>query len=271
MHDDARIYDLETTGFVADLPYWSALLDQVNPTRVLDLACGTGRITLPVACQGLQENPDVRVVGLDISEPLLARAREKLEATSPAVQRAVSFVHADMRSFHLDERFDLILLGFNSFAYLYNLEEQLACLRAVRQHLAPGGRFAIDLLVPHLGFLEEAQVGGPVRLEIDLRSPEPGISRFLRTATERYDAATQRNDTVYFYEIYHADGRQERFTDDLAWHMYYPRELELLLRLARLRVAERYGSYAREPFNRRSPQYLWVMEAAQEGAEEPTR
>ncbi len=261
MHHDARIYDLETTGFVADLPYWSALLDQYNPTKVLDLACGTGRITLPLAQQGVRDQGAFQIVGLDVSQPLLARAREKVAQASSAVQAAVSFVEADMRSFCLGEQFDLILLGFNSLAYVYDLEDQLACLGAVRRHLAPGGRFAIDLLVPHLGFLEEAQVGGPVRLEVDVRSPEPGIRRFLRTATERYDVITQRDDTLYFYEIYHEDGRHERFTDDLAWHMYFPRELELLLRMAGLRVVERFGSYARAPFGHRSAQYLWVMEA----------
>ncbi len=261
MHHDARIYDLETTGFVADLPYWSALLDQSNPTTVLDLACGTGRITLPLAEQGVRDNPAFQLVGLDISQPLLARARERLGEACPAVQGAVSFVEADMRSFCLDTQFDLIVLGFNSLAYVYDMEDQLGCLDAVRRHLAPGGRFAIDLLVPNLGFLDEAQVGGPVRLEVDLRSPEPGIRQFLRTATERYDVTTQRDDTLYFYEIYHEDGRHERFTDDLAWHMYFPRELELLLRIAGLRVVERFGNYARAPFGHRSTQYLWVMEA----------
>ncbi len=264
MHEDPRVYDLETTGFTADLPYWSALLDERGPARVLDLACGTGRITLPLAAQGIRDDQGFRIVGLDVSRPLLARAREKLAECCPAVRDAVSFLEADMRSFCLDERFDLIVLGFNSLAYLYETEDQLACLESVRQHLAPGGCFAIDLLVPQLGFLDEAQSGGPVRLEVDLRSPEPGLCRFLRTATERYDAATQRDDTLYFYDIFHEDGRHERFTDDLAWHMYFPRELELLVRLAGLRVAERYGSYARAPFGRRSLQYLWLMEATRE-------
>ncbi len=261
MHHDARIYDLETTGFVADLPYWSALLDQYNPTKVLDLACGTGRITLPLAEQGVRDNPAFQIIGLDISQPLLTRAREKVAKVCPAIQAAVSFVEADMRSFCLDEQFGLILLGFNSLAYIYDLEDQLSCLNAIRRHLAPGGRFAIDLLVPHLGFLEEAQVGGPVRLEVDLQSPEPDIRRFLRTATERYEVTTQRDETLYFYDIFYTDGRHERFTDDLAWHMYFPRELELLLRIAGLRVVERFGSYTRTPFGHRSPQYLWVMEA----------
>jgi SAM-dependent methyltransferase len=182
------------------------------------------------------------------------------------LQAAVRFVEGDMRDFNLGEQFDLILIGFNSFAYIHTLEDHRSCLRTIRRHLAPGGHLAIDLVVPHFSFLAEAQLPVPVvRLELDVTAPELGIKRMLRFATERYDAVTQTDDTTYFYEIYYSDGRHERFTDDLAWHMYFPHELNMLLEDAGFKPVERWGSYLKAPFGPRSTQYLWVMATDEEG------
>lgn len=114
--------------------------------------------------------------------------------------------------------------------------------------------------MPQFAFLAEAQIPSPViRLELDHAMLAHGVARYLRSCADRYDAGTQTISSTYFYEIYHADGRQERTTKDLQWHMYYPRELELLLRLSGLTVRERFGSYDQTPFTARSKQYVWTM------------
>ena len=95
------------------------------------------------------------------------------------------------------------------------IDDQLAFLAAVRAHLAPGGRFGIDLVVPHLTFLSEAQSPvPPLRLDLDAPKPAPGVARVRRTYTDRYDAATQTLTTAYAHEVYHDDGRQERWLDE---------------------------------------------------------
>ena len=260
MHDDARIYDLESRDFTADLPYWVSLIDEHHSRSVLDLACGTGRITFPLATFGLRNGDAFRIVGLDISQPLLDRAGETLASQPPAIRDSIHFVHGDMRGFDLGEQFDLIIVGFNSFAYVESTEDQLACLEAVRRHLAPNGRFAIDLVVPPLFYLNESQGGAPpMRLDLDFAAPEAGVKRFLRFSTEHYDTAAQRDEMTYYYEIHQLDGQVERRLDDLTWHMYFPRELDLLMRAAGLTVVARYGNYDRAPFKHRSTQYLWVM------------
>lgn len=261
MHDNAWIYELENRDFRADLPYWESILDEYKPTRVLDIACGTGRITFPLLAKGWARDPSFRIVGLDNSPPLLSHAQEEAKNLDEHLRAAVRFVAGDMRDFELGEQFDLIFVGFNSLAYIHTAEDHRSCLRAIRRHLAPGGHFAIDLVVPHLAFLSEAQTPAPVmRLELDITAPELGVRRLLRFATERYDAVTQTDDTTYYYEVYHGDGRHERFTDDLAWHMYFPHELAMLLEEAGLRPMARYGTYQKAPFGPRSTQYLWVCE-----------
>jgi SAM-dependent methyltransferase len=259
---NAWAYDLEDGQFAADIPYWSALVARLRPTRVLELACGTGRITLPIAAAGVAQDPGFRLVALDYSPNLLARAEEKKAAADPQVAAAVTFVEGDMRSFDLDGPFDLIICGFNGLAYLHTIDEQLACLAAVRRHLAPRGRFAIDLVVPHLDFLAEAQAPVPViRMDVDEAAPEPGISRLRRNYADSYDAASQTITTAYTHEVYLDDGGHQRWADDLAWHMYFPNELELLLRHSSLSAVERHGDYRQAPWGRRSRQYLWVIAA----------
>src|SRR4051794_14516387 len=190
MHDNARIYDLEVEGYTEDLDFWRSLVCERQATRVLDLACGNGRITFAVASFLAESNQHFRVVGLDNSPALLEAARTRLKGRTDAVRENVVFLDGDMVSFDLEEKFDLILIGFNSLMYITGQDEQLSCLNSVRKHLTPGGVFAFDILVPALDYLLEAQRAPALRLELDLVQPGQGIKQFFRFSTERYDAAT---------------------------------------------------------------------------------
>jgi SAM-dependent methyltransferase len=262
MWDDARAYDLATGPAVHDLPSWEGLLDEYRPGRVLELACGTGRLALPLVAAGATMREDFSLVGLDTSGSFLQRAEEKL-AETPHGDR-VRLVEGDIRDFDLGESFDLILIGFNSLAYIHTIEDHLAHLARVRRHLAPGGHYAIDVQTPYLALLAEAHsiLFPPVRREIDWQNPAPGIARFSSFyVTSRYDAATQTEHTTHYWEIFHNDGRRETHVKDLTWHHYYPHELHLLLRLSDLGPVAQYGNYDRSPFDEGSPLFLWVMKA----------
>jgi SAM-dependent methyltransferase len=144
--DDPELYDLGNNHYVRDLPYWRGLVERLQPRRVLELACGTGRVLTTLLSAGRAVDPAFRLVGLDSSAPFLARARSKL--AEAAGGEPVTLVEADMTAFDLGEAFDLIVLPYGSLQYLLTIDDQLACLRNVRRHLVPGGRFAIDLIVP---------------------------------------------------------------------------------------------------------------------------
>ena len=259
--DEAELLDAEIGAFTADIGYWESLIDSLRPERILELGCGTGRLLIPLAKRALGHRPGARVVGLDISQPLLDAAAARL-VSEPDVAAAVKLVHGDMTKFDLDEQFDLIVIAFNGFAFVIGQEGQLGCLQAVRRHLAPEGRFAIDLLVPQVVWLAVSERTAPLRLDFDLADPSPAMRRLLRYGTERYDPVRQVDDTIYHYEIYATDGSVERKTIDLAWQMIFPNELRLLLPLSGLQVVEQFGDYDRGPFDRRSRQYLWVAAAS---------
>lgn len=265
MWDDAWAYDLATGPYKEDLPYWTGLVEELRPRRVLDLGCGTGRISFPVAVQGLTARSDFQLVGLDQSEAFLDRARARLLAVHPAATGAVRFVEGDMADFSLPDRFDLIVLGYNNLSLLTTSTQREGCLCAVRRHLAEGGRVAIDLHMPDLALLAEAQtaVFPIVRQELEWQNPAPGVSRFVSFfKTTSYDAATQTEKTTHYWEIYHADGRHQSLVKELTWHHYFPCELRNLLLTCGLAPVAEYGDYERTPFSATSSHYRWIMAAA---------
>lgn len=172
MWNDVRLYELELNGYDDDLEFWGGVIDRYRPAKVLELACGTGRIALPLGDKGLAAQTDFRIVGIDSSVEFIERARELLLDRSLAMQEAARFLVDDMRDFDLGETFDLILLGFNSFAYLHTLEDRLACLESARRHLGPNGRFVLDVIVQQFNFVAEAQVTPPV-IRLELNHPVP--------------------------------------------------------------------------------------------------
>jgi SAM-dependent methyltransferase len=253
---DPDLYEIENADDPAfDLGFWEPLVQETAPRRILELASGTGRVTLPLARLGVADE----IVALDLSAPFLQRLRERLAVEDEGVRRAVRVVEGDMRRPPLDGAFDLIIVPFNSLAYLIAREDRIACLDAVRTLLAPDGTFVFDIMQPRFDFLaESAQPCPPLRVDVDHSAPDHGVTRFLRSYSDVYDARTQTLRSTNRYEIHYASGRVDHRIGDLDWHMYFPEELELLLEGARLTVTERFGDYDRSPWTARSRLYLWV-------------
>ena len=133
-------HDLECGGYTADLPAWRELAERAglgaNACEVLDLGCGTGRVSLDLAARGN------RVVGLDRD----SRFVEELCRRAAARNLAAGAVVGDVRTFDLGRRFDLVLAPMQLLELLEGSSERLAALRRAREHLREGGLFAASLL-----------------------------------------------------------------------------------------------------------------------------
>ena len=127
IYDDPHLYDLLVPRGPCESFYKSVARSTGGP--VLELACGTGRLTIPLARDGH------RVVGLDMSECMLGRARAK--AAEAGV--ALSLIQGDMRAFELGQRFALVIVSCNSLGHLTSNEELRSCFCAIQRHLASGG------------------------------------------------------------------------------------------------------------------------------------
>ena len=126
----------------AEVPFYVDLARQ-QAGAVLELACGTGQLTIPIAWLGLP------TVGLDQSRAMLNVAKKRASAASASV----AFVQGDMRDFALGRNFDLIFVARNSLLHLLSTTDLLAALTAVRRHLTPDGVFAFDIFNPDVGRL----------------------------------------------------------------------------------------------------------------------
>jgi SAM-dependent methyltransferase len=266
----AADYDLRYSyGSNIDVAFWSRLRARLGARRVLELACGSGRVTLPLARAGLAEG--VQVVGLELAPAMLAGARAKLAAEPAAVQAAVRLVEGDMRAFALPERFDLIAVPFNSLAHLHTIDDQVACFESARRHLAPGGRFAVEVMQPRIEELYQT-VTEPEKWYVDGGATDLVTGdRLVRHRRRRYQRDTQTAESHYIEERLTPSGELKSQTVDLRQHIYSPRELELLFRLTGFRVEAIYGDYEFGPFTEESEYLIVVGAAVEEAAPTPRR
>lgn len=236
IYRDGAHYDrLFGRGYAA---FWLSQA-KISGGPILELGCGTGKLSIPLAEAGFS------VVGLDNSPALLQFAASK--------SGDVRWTEGDMRGFDLDEQFALIMLPSNNLGHLHTLEDFESCIRCVRRHLLPGGVFVIDVFVPNLAFLLRSPEDEYLLDEYD--DPE-GQGRVRLMARSRYESATQIMRTTTSRKT---DGRPD-LVGSLDLKMYFPRELEALVRCNGLRIAARYGGHAREAFDDESRFQILVCE-----------
>ena len=219
LYDDPHLYDLIVPRGPCEPFYRSVARSTGGP--VLEFACGTGRLTIPLAADGHD------VVGLDSSACMLRRARAKAaEAGIP-----VSLMHGDMRDFDLGQRFALVIVSCNSLAHLTGNDDLLSCFRAVERHLAPGGLLAFDITYPRLRELAGAD--------------EPCAGPSTPTAVSMSEALSY--DPVLQLRISEwsvaGPSHGPRDFAPLVLRQIFPQELPLLLGAAGLELAARYGDF----------------------------
>ncbi len=234
----ASLYDAFT--FEDDLPmYLDLAREQGN--RILEIACGSGRVLLALVRAGFE------VTGIDVSPHMLALASAKVEAASPLPGRA-RLVQADMRTFELAQReFDLAIVAVKSFAYLTDTGDQLACARAIHAHLRPGGVLVLDLLHPKPEWI--GQPRGAMRDDLLQRVPEQGFTLSRVESVVSTDLARQVRVIRSIYEVVDDAGKviNKRFVEwPYRWTHRF--EAEHLLERAGFEVSAIYGGYRREPF-----------------------
>jgi SAM-dependent methyltransferase len=191
--------------------------------RALELAIGTGRIGLPLAARG------IRVDGIDMSEPMVARLRAKPGGAELAVTMG------DFADVAVDGRYSLIYVVYNTFFNLLTQDDQVRCFGNVAAHLAEDGRFVIEASVPSwLYRLRDYQYVDAEAVRVD------GV--VLDTA--RYDPVTQLLEETHV--VLGAGQGVQCFP--IVTRQVWPSELDLMARLAGLRLHERWGGWSREPY-----------------------
>jgi SAM-dependent methyltransferase len=202
----------------------------------LELGIGTGRVALPLAARG------VRVHGIDASQAMVDRLREKPGGDQVQV---ILGDFADVSG--VDGRFRLIYVVFNTFFALLTQDDQVRCFSHVAVHLDPGGAFVIESFVPDPSLFDRGQRVSATRVEAE---------RVQLDAT-RHDAATQQVTSQHVLI-----GKEGIVLLPVQLRYAWPSELDLMARLAGLRLLARYGGWRREPFTSTSPTHISVYTPA---------
>jgi len=213
---------------------------------VLELGCGTGRVLLPVAREG------IACTGRDASPAMLDVFRRKNQPDN------LRLVTGTLQNFALGEdHFALSFSAFRVLQHLYTVEDQLTCLACVRSHLAPGGALAFDAFVPRLermSILHEPEVE-------DARF-EQGGDEIVRYASVRRNIPEQLTEVCMRYERRRGGQIVGNETVEFQMRHFYRYELEHLLQRAGFDQVELYGDFDGTPFDAEATSLVVVARAS---------
>jgi SAM-dependent methyltransferase len=240
LYEDAAFYDQEFRDRAHEIPFYlRRALASGGP--VLELACGSGRITVPIAQAG------VPIVGVDVSAPMIERARLRAAEAGVAIQWHVQ----DIRALSLERRFHLAFIATNALQHLHDLDSLVAFFQRARAHLVPDGLLLVDVFNPVVSKLARTR-GAPRphkaftlddgrRVEVDVDSEYLGESQIL-----------------HFVLTYRHQGRAI-LTKDVRMRCLFPQELLALCRLGGFRVVERLGDHDGTAFAPDSPKQILCL------------
>jgi len=251
-------YDLEHLGDDEDIQFYVGLARSLKPKSVLELACGTGRITIPLAEEGARAG--YSVVGLDTEPAMLRQAGQKVKKLPAAVRSRLSLVKGDMRTWGRSQPFDLIVIPCSSISHLLELRDQLAIWDRALKNLSPGGRFVVETTMPNFAAYADSFSSPPrtiVEIDRDVFDKKTR-TRLLRHRTVTYMPAEQRAQIRFVYEKYRGKNAVERYIDDFESHVYFPRELKLIFMHAGFEIESVYGDYARRELRSSSRQMIMI-------------
>lgn len=230
--DAAAGYDTPGEGMFAPEvlgPTVERLAALADGGRALELAIGTGRVAIPLHEAG------VAVVGIELSESMIGRLREKVTETQ------IPVVTGSMTTARAPGEFSLVYLVFNTIGNLYSQDEQIACVRNAAAHLRPGGRFVVELWVPRpqpagSGHAQVFGVGdGYLGIDVLELATQRGVSHHVR---------------------YCADGAAR--VGFSPFRFVWPSELDLMARLAGMELESRHADWAGSPFTSESTSHVSV-------------
>ena len=242
-YSDAERYDLVMGAYASgdQLNFYHRQIARYGEP-VLELACGSGRLTISLAKEG------VNITGIDISEDMLALA--KLKASTDRLN--IRFVQGDMRNFDLGETFKFIFIPAQSLSHLHTRAEIEDCFACVRRHLASEGRFLLELFNSSIKLLAREPNR---RYDVgQYEDPKGGFPVFV-TEEVRYDLASQINHIRWFFQD---ERRNEETVLSFEMRQFFPEEIDALLWYNGFMIEHKYGSFDEREFSSDAPKQLIV-------------
>jgi SAM-dependent methyltransferase len=227
-YDERESDDFDAASIDATVDFLDEL---AHGGRALELGIGTGRVALPLSARG------VKVSGIDLSRPMVARLREKPGGGE------IDVAIGDLSTTRMEGSFSLVYLVCNTIMNLTTQEAQVACFRSVAAQLEPGGRFVIKVMVP------------------ELRRLPPGETFQVFHGSDNYwgiDEYDVVDQGLISHHIENVDGSYERAS--IPFRYVWASELDLMAQVAGMKLTGRWEGWERQPFTSDSRQHVSVWE-----------
>ena len=213
---------------------------------VLEIACGSGLVTIPVAAQGLE------VTGVDLARPMLEHACRKARSQDLNIR----WVEADARSFALGTQYQFIFITGNAFQAFLRREDQEALLASVKRHLAPQGVFAFETRNP-----SGHELTNQAEEEFDQSYISVEGHKVSVSSTQIYDPIAQ---VIYWasYRRWNDGERDHQKETHIACRFTHPQELEALLHYNGFQIVQQYGYWDKQPLSASGPSMISICKAS---------
>ncbi len=238
---DANIYDGMNTH-IDDLQFYKRWMPQNKETHILELCCGTGRLTIPIAKEGYD------ICGVDYTPSMLEQA--KIKADKAGVN--IKFIEADIRNLDLQKKYDLIFIPFNSIHHLYQNEDLFKMFCSVKKHLKAGGLFLLDCFNPSIQYIAEHE---KKQTKIAEYTTQDG-RKILVKQKMRYERKNQINRIEWHYFI---NGEFDSI-QNLDMRLFFPKELDSYLEWNGFKIIHKFGNFEEEAFDNHSEKQIFVCQ-----------
>ena len=245
-----EIYDAYFKGIEGEVDFYvEEAMDCGGP--VLELGCGTGRVLLPIARNGIE------ITGLDIDCDLLDLLRRKLGREEKEVAQRVHVLEADMTAFHSDERYRIAIAPYRAFQHLLTSIDQQKALDCIHQHLDGGGRFVFNAYDP-LGEIAREGFALPLHKDCDFIDQSTGHTVAVYFS-RHYDPELQILEQEFTFEEFDLSGESKRRWGNLLSLRWTPHgEMVHLLERSGFRVDALYGDFTGQRYVGYGEQ-VWVV------------
>ncbi|HEV2655134.1 MAG TPA: class I SAM-dependent methyltransferase [Ktedonobacteraceae bacterium] len=244
----APFYDIEHAQFGEDLDMYRNFAE-LSGGKILELACGSGRVLLPLAQDGYA------VTGVDTSAAMLAIARDRLQ--EGGLSGRVTLVQQDVSALNLGQKFRLAFIALGSFGHIATRKTQRLTLAAVHAHLSPGGTFIVDISNADARYMEG--LGSHILHQGTWRRDDGTLLTHFVSPANATDSHLL--ELTHFYDQHSQGGTVQRTTVTTHLYLFERSEIELLLEQAGFVVKDVYGDYDFGPYQLESPRMICIAEA----------
>jgi SAM-dependent methyltransferase len=251
--NDAQFYDLDNRKIVkVDIPFYLNFAKKTE-VDILELACGTGRLTIPLAEAGNN------VWGLEYSETMLNQFKYKMEQLPESISQRIKLIHGDMSQFSLNRSFPLIILPNRSFQLLLEDELENSCLQTIRRHLNSNGDFIINIG----NFIKSKEMVASWVDDtefFDWENTDPNTGFNVRRSHIRKEIDSKRQ-IIFPYKTYRItkkDGSTETITKRSPWRYFFYNQIKEKLISNGFRIIHEFGSYEGDPISKEGPEFIFI-------------